>query len=99
MPTHAHAHAHAHTHTHTHTCTQVCYSKAMAAQREWEGSIGAGTAGQLTVPWLMRAVRTKPHVYRMHAACMPHACRTHAVCTTSLPFYSPIGAPLLGARH
>ena len=33
-----------------------CYAKAMAAQRQWEMAIGAGNAGQLTVPWLMRAV-------------------------------------------
>ena len=28
----------------------------MAAQRKWEVKIGAGSSGQFTVPWLMRAV-------------------------------------------
>lgn len=35
---------------------RVCYGRAMAAQREWESKIGAGSSGQFTVPWLMRAV-------------------------------------------
>ena len=31
-------------------CRQVCYGRAMSAQHEWELSIGAGAAGQFTVP-------------------------------------------------
>ena len=38
------------------TITKKEFVKAMAAQHEWERSIGARSAGQLTVPWLMRAV-------------------------------------------
>jgi hypothetical protein len=56
---------------------QVCYGRAMAAQSEWERSIGAGAAGQFTVPWLMRAVHGTSKV-RMLAIVREPSRRLHS---------------------